>query len=349
MTRTGLLFIALSVGAALGSGLLACDKAGSEATVAPQPAPSASDEKPATPPVPTAAPAVTGKVEGKAKKPGKGEASGETSIRLRELPNAGKAPASDGESLTKARALVDAMALELKRSTAAVVMAGKDKSKVDVIGADFQKLNKTMSSQMEAISERLTPAELAQFEDHTRVTLSPLINQLLQAFFSSGGMQPAGAGPNGSTRLVPLGPGAAAPASTATPAPAAIPATPKATPVAAAAAPPAAVAPTAAPAAPAADAVQLVVAKAGVDAMVKELGGIISRIRAANNDKGKLRRINKDYTAINQKHAASIPKLVAVLNGPQKAAFGDYLKAKLMPVSSQLVEAFTSAGATPNP
>jgi hypothetical protein len=290
-------------------------------------------------------------------KPAPGADSG-GAARLKENPNAGKAGASDGQSLAEARAMVDTMARELKRSTAAVVMAGKDKDKVDAIGADFQKLNKTMSKQIETVSERLTPPELVQFEEYTRVVLSPLINQLLQAFFSSGGLQPGGAGPNGSTKLVPKEPASAAAAPT--PAPPVVPATPTATPVASAlgagaagtapttptaAAPPAAARPAMAQTA---DAVPLVVAKGAVDTMARELNEIVVRIRAADNDKGKLAKINKDYTSINQKHAVSIPKLVAVLTEQQKANFSEYLKAKLMPVSSNLVQAFTEAGALPN-
>ncbi|MDP6943579.1 MAG: hypothetical protein QF464_05470, partial [Myxococcota bacterium] len=244
-----------------------------------------------------------------------------------------------------------------------VVMAGKNKDKVDAIGADFKKLNKTMTRQMEAISERLTPDELAKFEEYTRIKLSPLINQLLQSFFSAGGFQSAGQQPDGSTKLTPTPQvnTAAAPAPAATPAPLAPPvSTPKATPVATAlgagaTGTPAPVSspvarPTATPtrAAPVSgDSVQLVVAKAAVDSMADELMGIVGRIRDSDNDPVKLRQINLDYTSINQKHGAAMPKLVEALDAQQKAAFSEYLKTKLMPVSSQLVEAFTAAGAVP--
>ena len=333
----------------------ACDKTPEAGS--PSSAPEAAKAPASTP---TAAPAPkvaepTPLATGSAAAPSAGDkGKGEGKVSLKDMPNAGKASASDGQSLAKARGMVDTMARELKRSTAAVVMAGKDKDKVDAIGADFQKLNTTMSKQIESISEKLTPAELAEFEDYTRVTLSPLINQLLQAFFSAGGLAQGGPGPNGSTKLVPK-------TTPAAPAPikAAPQVTPSATPVANAlgagatgAAPPTPTSPVAsAPAAPqpqAADSVPLVVAKGAVDGMAEELAGIVTRIRAANNDPGLLRAINQDYTRINQKHAASLPKLVNVLNDQQKATFSQYLKDKLMPVSSDLVQAFTEAGVTPN-
>ncbi len=94
---------------------------------------------------------------------------------------------------------------------------------------------------------------------------------------------------------------------------------------------------------------QLVVAKAAIDQMAKELQAIVQRIRAADNDKLKLRKINQDYTKINEKHGKSLPNLVSALGEGEKSVFSEYLKAKLMPVSSQLVQAFTEAGATPNP
>ena len=92
----------------------------------------------------------------------------------------------------------------------------------------------------------------------------------------------------------------------------------------------------------------MTVAKGAVDAMAKELGTIVSRIRAADNDKGKLRQINRDYTAINQKHGARLPEVFKALNASEKEAFNAYVQSKLMPVSSDLVQAFTEAGVTPS-
>ena len=274
-------------------------------------------------------------------------------MRLKEMPNAGKASASDGQSLADAKKMVDTMARELKRSTAAVVMAGKDKDKVDAIGQDFQKLNKTMTREMESISERLTPEELVQFEEYTRVTLSPLINSLLQAFFSAGGLNPS-KGPNGTTKLVPQQSAPAAPSPapqrsvTPTPVASALGAgamgspTPKQP---ALPSPSSAPAPTPAPSG--ADSLEMTVAKGAVNAMAKELSTIVTRIRAADNDKLKLRQINKDYTAINQKHGARLPEVFKALSASEKEAFNAYVQAKLMPISSALVQAFTEAGVSP--
>ena len=174
--------------------------AGEPAKAAPEAA--ASDKTPATPSAQAAKSAPAASAD-----PPKGNSD----LRLKDLPNAGKASASDGQSLADAKKMVDTMARELKRSTAAVVMAGKDKAKVDAIGADFQKLNKTMTKQMEAVSEKLTPEELVAFEEYTRVKLSPLINSLLQAFFSAGGFASGGGGPNGTTKLVQQAPPTPAP------------------------------------------------------------------------------------------------------------------------------------------
>ena len=210
-----------------------------------------------------------------------------------------------------------------------------------------------MTEQMEALSEQLTPTELAEFETYTRTKLSPLINQLLQTFFSAGGFQSAGGGPNGSTRLAPK----TQPSTPVTsPTPAAAPTlTPKAAPVASAlgagatgAAVPAPTRASPTTPAPGGESVQLVVAKAAVDSMAKELTGIVERIRTSNNDPATLRSINEDYKRVNQKHASGIPKLVEVLDAQQKATFSEYLKSRLMPVSNELVQAFTAAGALPN-
>ncbi len=329
----------------------ALDKASQPATAAASPGSAA--PSPAAAPSAAAAPPVVAAPSAPAAAAAGDDAATDTGVDVKNtLSDRAKAQVSDGASLSDARSLVDSMAQEMKRAIAGLMMAKGDKAKVDRISEDFKSLNETMTKKLERVAEKLTPAEMVEFESYTKEQIGPLMNQLIQAFFQSGGLQVSdAAGAKGQTARLPVDDTPSAPGGT----PTAAPATPTAAgstrppaPASAAGAPGSA---APAPAAPAKkldlDSLPLTMANQKIDELGKRLKAVVVKIRAAGNDPDKLQAVNGEYQEINRVMGSTIPTLRQSLSDEQRPAFDAYVKAVLMPIAKELVQAFTAAGAVP--
>ena len=72
----------------------------------------------------------------------------------------------------------------------------------------------------------------------------------------------------------------------------------------------------------------------------------MGKVKAAQGDSTKIKAISQEYKAINSRHASMFPKLIETMQPNVKAAFGQYVKSTLVPVSTELMAVFTESGMT---
>ena len=269
----------------------------------------------------------------------------EGALKLSEKKDAGKAAVSDGKSLEEAKRLVDVMEGELKRATAAMQLAGKDKERVKEIGDEFQRLNKGLSKKIEAISEKLTSAELVAYEDYARERVGPAVQNFIQTVFKLGGFNQA---MNEKAKEVVSTPPTSTPSAAPAPVLNPVPKDPRVIDPSGAQGDPLALPARGSASADGAtgDSVTFAVAKAAVDGMAAELRGVVEKVRAAKGDSNEIRKVSQEYKEVNRRHAAMFPALISNMKPGVKAAFGEYVKSTLVPVSTELMAVFTDSGMT---
>ena len=108
---------------------------------------------------------------------------------------ADKTPDGDPAVFKEAKSLIDDTAKEMRQLLDEVKAAKGDKAKIQEIQEKFKTKNKAMKARGEAVAQRLTEDQKMQLKAYAEQRLMPIVQQLLPALLSAGGLQPGGAPP----------------------------------------------------------------------------------------------------------------------------------------------------------